>query len=851
MIKATLRGMFGRKLRTILTAVSILLGVAMVAGTFVMTDTIRTAFDTIFKTADKNVSAVIKGKTAVTSNTGTTPPIPAAVLEAARKVDGVRLAEGGIQDTAKILNDRGKEIGGNGPPQLAFSVSRGSPFNPLVLVAGRWPTGGSEVAIDKKTADDEHWAVGRRVEIATKQPKRAFRIVGIAKFGDVDSLGGATMALFDDHTAQQLFNKKGKWDQISLAADAGVSQAELVKRLRAAHLPASVPLEIKTGTQDTKDNASDVSSALSFITYALLAFGGIALFVGAFIIFNTFSITVAQRARELGLMRALGATRRQVLTAVLAEAFVIGVGASLIGLAGGILVGKGMLALFKAFGADLPHTGTAIETRTIVLALVVGIVVTLAAGLMPALRATRVAPVEALREGASLPPGRLHRWVPWIAAAIGALAVLMLAIGLLGDPGSTSSRLALVGFGCFLLFIGVAMLSSKVVKPIVRVVGWPARAWFGMPGRLANENTVRNPGRTATTAAALMIGLALIAFVTIFAEGLKETANAAIRSTITADELISNTSFNGTFTPLVRETVAKVPGVQVTSPLATDNTRIVGKGTHTAWGVDPATIGKGYVFHWVQGDYSLLGQLGANGALVEKTTAHDAHLKVGQTFTMITPKGTRTGLVVRGIYKDQGFLGGYLLPLSTWRAAAGTNEDNFLLVSGSGSPDVLKLRIKAALRDFSGIKVQTKQDIEAENQSNVNGLLILLYVLLAFSVLISIFGIVNTLVLSIFERTREIGLLRAIGTSRWQIRKMITYESVLTSLIGAVLGLVVGIFLAWIMTLALSDLGLQFALPYGQLVVFFVVAAVFGVIAAIFPARRAARLNVLEALAYE
>jgi putative ABC transport system permease protein len=842
--------MLSRKLRTVLTAISILLGVAMVAGTFVMTDTIRNAFDDIFTKANKNTSAVIMGKTAVTSLTGQTPPLPDSVLQAARQVSQVEFAEGNISDTAKILNAKGKQIGGNGPPQLAFSLS--SPrFNPLELTAGTWPASADQVVIDKRTADSQHWRPGSRIRIATKQPTRTFEVSGVARFAGVDSLGGATMAIFTPTAAQQLFDKQGKWDQISLAAKPGVSESQLVAALKDAHLPSDVPLDIKTATQNTKDNVNQIGTVLSFLTYALLAFGAIALFVGAFIIFNTFSITVAQRTRELALMRALGGTRRQVMTAVLSEALVIGVLSSLIGLGAGILLGKGLIALFAAIGIDLPHTGTVIATRTIVVALLVGIVVTLIACLAPASRATRVPPVAAMREGATLPPGRLHRFMPYIAGGIGVLSLAALAYGLLGNPGSTTARLSLVGLGCLALFIAVAMLSGHVVAPIVRAISWPFRRVRGVSGALASENAVRNPGRTATTAAALMIGLALIAFVTIFAQGLKDTANATIHSTLSADAFVSPSNFNGTLAPQVAEATAKVPGVQVVSPVATDNTRIEGHGEHVVHGIDPATLTSGYIMHWVQGGPQTLAQLGANGALLEKDVAKSTHLQPGDTFTMITPRGSHTQMVVRGIYKDSTLLSGYMIPIDTFRKAMGTNTDTYLLVSGSGTPDEVKASLKTGLTEFVGLQIQTRTDLEAQNQKNVNQIVALLYGLLALSVIISIFGIVNTLVLSIFERTREIGLLRAIGTTRWQIRRMIGYESILTAVIGALLGLVLGIFLAWIVTQALSSEGLQFSIPVGQLILFLVFAVLVGIVAAILPARRASRLDVLEALAYE
>ena len=438
MIRATLSGMLSRKLRTVLTAISILLGVAMMSGTFVMTDTIRHAFDSIFTSANKNTSAVIMGKTAVTSLTGQNPPLADSVLQAARKVPDVAVAEGNIQDTAKILDAKGHEIGGNGPPQFGFSLS--SPrFNPLELVNGHWPQTSDQVVIDKKHRRRPPlgpWlADPHRHQAADAHLRRDRR----------RALPGRRLAwavprwpIFDTRNAQQLFDKQGKWDEISLAAKPGVSEAQLVTALKDAHLPSDVPLDIKTATQNTTDNVNMIGTAISFLTYALLAFGAIALFVGAFIIFNTFSITVAQRTRELAMMRALGGTRRQVMAAVLSEAVVIGVVSSLIGLVGGVLLGKGMISLFAALGIDLPHTGTIVATRTIV----VGAARRhrrdgrrlRRAGLARDPRAARRRAARG-RDAAARPPAPLHalhrrRDRPALLAA--------LAYGLLGNPGSTT-----------------------------------------------------------------------------------------------------------------------------------------------------------------------------------------------------------------------------------------------------------------------------------------------------------------------------------------------------------------------------------------------------------------------------
>jgi putative ABC transport system permease protein len=546
-----------------------------------------------------------------------------------------------------------------------------------------------------------------------------------------------------------------------------------------------------------------------------------------------------------------------VLGSVLLEALVVGVAASLIGLALGALLAKGLQALLKSFGIDLPHVGLVFATRTVVVSLLVGVGVTVVAGLVPAIRATRVSPVAALREGpAETTGGSGHRTAiaGIILVAVAAAAVAYGVFGVLGNP-STSTRLLTIAVGSVLLFVAVAMVMPRLVPFVVLIVGWPLRRLFGLTGRLASENAMRNPGRTAVTAAALMIGLGLVAFVTIFAEGLRVSANAAIDKTFTADLVISpSQNSNVGVLPLgVEQRIRKVPGIALVSPVRGENARIQGHGTHEALGVDPATFGRTYRFDWRQGNDATFRTLGPADTVMERDVASATHLHVGDRFSILTPNGGRGTFTLRGIYRDNNYLTGFVIPLSTFTRLFDERQDVAITANVAPGQDVaaVEAAVKRSLTGVPNVSVQTRQQLKQQNQNDVNNLLGLLYALLALSIIISVFGIVNTLVLSIFERTRELGLLRAVGTSRRQVRRMIRYESVITAVLGAILGLLLGIFFAWIFTLGLSDQGLVFAVPIARLLLFLVFAMIVGVLAAIFPARRASRLNVLDALAYE
>ena len=547
MARVALRGLAGRKLRAALTALAIVLGVAMVSGTYVLTDTIDRAFDTIFDRSYAGTDAVVSAageEVSFQGLTAETPGVPAELLDDVRAVESVDSATGSVADesAAKILDREGKAIDTQGAPALGFGIDSSpelSHFNPLNLVAGRWPSAGNEVVIDAATADAEAYDVGDTVRVASLAPVRAFRLVGIAQFAGVNSLGTATFAVFDLPTAQQLFDRKGEFDGISAAAKEGVSPEQLVRDLRAA-LPASV--KVQTGAQQADDDRAEVAEFTSFIRYFLLAFGGIALFVGAFVIFNSLSITVAQRAREFATLRTIGASRRQVLGSVVLEALVVGILASIVGLLLGFALAYGIDALFRTLGFDLPATDMVFATRTILVALLVGIGVTLVAGLFPAIRATRVPPLAAVREGATLPRSRFAPFTPFVSVVVVVLSLGLLAYAMFADDLATGRRLLAIALGTVGLFIGVGLLSPRFVRPLARVVGEPALRLGGAAGSLARGNATRNPGRTAATAAALMIGLALATFVATLADGMKASNRDAIEAQIAADYVVTSQS---------------------------------------------------------------------------------------------------------------------------------------------------------------------------------------------------------------------------------------------------------------------------------------------------------------------
>jgi putative ABC transport system permease protein len=859
LIRVALRGLAGRKLRATLTALAIILGVAMMSGTYVLTDTIDKAFSTIFDESYAETDVVVSGKGADIDFQGlsaTAPPVDESLVEEVRALPDVDWASGGVSDetNTKIIGSDGKAINTQGAPSLGFGIEtdpESQRFNPLNLVEGTWAEGDGEVVIDAGTADREGYDIGDTVAISTIQPKQDFEVVGIAKFGDVDSLGTATFAIFDLQTAQKLLDREGQVDEISVAGVQGTTPEQLISEIQPV-LPDNA--QVRSGTVEAQEDKDEISEFTSFIEYFLLAFAGIALFVGAFVIFNTLSITVAQRTREFATMRTVGASRRQILWSVIVEALTIGIIASVIGLFVGFGLAVGLNELFKALELELPTADMVFATRTIVVSLLVGTIITLVAGLFPAIRATRVPPIAAVREGYTLPHGRFHRFTPHIAVLTIALALFLLGYSMFRDDLDTASRLLSIAGGVLLLFVGIAMISSLLVRPLAAVVGWPARAIGGAAGKLARGNSVRNPGRTAATAAALMIGIALVTFVAVLANGMKASNREAIEDQVIADYVV--TAQDG-FTPFVAaagDSIADSPEAELVANVRSDLGKVGDSSTYVT-GIEPDTILETYRFDWKEGDDSVASGLGENGAIVDANFAEDNDIAVGDTIAVLIPSGETLKQEVMGLYEPPPFyplLGGVSITKDRFDSAFERPRNQFTFVNVPGGPtDATTASLEGAVADFPDAKIQTRGAWIDQQDEDFNQFLIMLYVLLTLSVIVSIFGMVNTLVLSVYERTRELGMLRAVGMTRRQARSMVRHESVITALIGAALGLPLGVFLAALVTRALQEFDVRFSIPWGQLVIFAVVAVIVGILAAIMPARRAAKLNVLRALQYE
>jgi len=851
MIRVALKGLLGRKLRATLTAFAIVLGVAMISGSFVLTDTLGKTFDGIYSESYSASDAVISSEEATNTgdDTSEAPAFPADVLNRVERLPGVRLAQGTIEDQARLVNANGKPTGeaGNGTAMGVDPASDQS-LNPLRLVGGQWPRGDGQIAIDRATAEKHHFELGETVGAFADGPVHRYRISGIVRFGSVDSIGNATITVFDLATAQRLFDKRGKFDLIRVQAKEGVSDAELLRQIRPL---LSATTQVKSAAGQASSDSKDTQAGMNVVKYFLIGFGGIALFVGSFVIANTLAITVAQRMRELATLRTLGASRRQVLGSVVLEAVVVGIIGSILGLMLGLGIAAGLKALLDATGFELPSGGIVFATRTIVVSLAVGTLIALLASLRPALRATRVEPIAAVREGAVMPRSRFARWALPTAAAVIAAAVALFSYGVFADGVEIKARLLALVAGVLLLFVGVAMVASRVVRPLAFLLGTPGARLGGTAGRLARQNAVRNPARTASTAAAVMIGLALITFVAVVGQGFRSSFTSSVNELFVADYAV--TAGNNPLTNEAAQAAAKAPGVEVVSEIRTAKAKRAGKLVSVN-GVD-GNLTSVVDMTWSSGSSSVPAQLGRDGAFIKDRYADDHSLEVGSPLTLTTPTGKTLRLHVNGIFDEP--KGGspfqdVAISKTTFDNSFANHDNEWTLLNVRGGPtDENSARLEQALAAFPNAEIETRDEFKNGQLHNLKRSLNILYLLLGLSVIVSMFGVINTLVLSVFERTREIGMLRAVGMTRRQVRRMVRHESIVTALIGAALGIGVGIFLAGLTSLALSDYGVVFALPYKSLAAIVLVAILAGMLAAILPARRASRLNVLEALQYE
>jgi putative ABC transport system permease protein len=846
--KLALRGIAQRKLRAFVTALAVLLGVAFIAGSYVLTDTINRSFDDIFEEAYAGTDVAISPSTTGRGEEIDLPPFSAEVLNQVREVDGVEQAVGGILSTIRFVDEEGEQLSAAFAPEFVSSVAP-EPFETLTYTDGRPPENASEASIDESTSDREDLAIGDTLRIAGPAGVKGYEITGLQRLGSTSS-GGSSTAQLTLAEAQRLTDKQGEFDGISVEAAEGVSADELARRIDRV-LPAR--LTVETGVQAAERQSQDIKDDLSFFRIVLLVFGGVALLVGSFLIFNTFSITVAQRIRELGMLRTLGATRGQIMRGMVLEAAIIGAIGSVLGVLAGIGFAAALNAVFKSFGIDLPNTGTVIAARTVVLALVVGMAVTFAAALSPALRATRVSPMAALLE-AALPESRTHGRVFTAVAALLTLGgIALTCLGLFGGLESNAAAGA-VGGGAVATLFGVSMFSPRLVRPLASVAGWPIEKVRGITGRLARENAVRKPGRTAVTAAALMIGLAVVVFVTVFAAGISSSIGNAIDRNFQGDVVLQNVDGFSPISAGAAREAAQVDGVRTVSSLSFAGAEYQGDDIRVS-AVDPATVSDVLTLEWEEGSPDTLSGITGDAAVLDDAWATSNDIEVGDQVTVRTPLERELTLTVDGTIKDNAdLLGNVVLSEDTLRREFGSRQPSMTLVAlGEGAnADAVQEQISQRVdRRYPTVETLNQQELKDNQEEQINQLVGFFYVLLALAIVISLLGIVTTLALSIHERTRELGMLRAVGMSRRQVRTLVRYESVITALIGAILGTVLGVVFASLVAVPLADEGFELSYPIGTLLILLVLAALAGVLAAIFPARRAARLDVLRALAYE
>ncbi len=862
MLRITLKSLFARKLRLVLSALAIVLGVGFVAGTLVLTDTMNRTFDNLFADIDKNTSVKVRAQSNLDTSGadqsngvsgGSGKPVPASVLDQVRAVPGVAEAVGTVQGFAVLTRPPAPPAPGQQPAQAEILSNENAPpigvayngstvLSPLKIDSGTPPMGPQDVTVDRGTFDKKNLQLGQNLAVATQTGITDVRLVGTFRFGTSNNLAGATLVAFTPETAQRLMLAPGQYTDITVAAAPGVSQTELRDRIVQV-LPSG--LEALTGREIIKENADNLAKGLGAFSQFLRIFGYISLFVGAFIISNTFRMLIGQRTRELALLRAVGASKRQVRRSVIIEALAVGLVGSTLGLAFGFAVAILLKGLLGAFGLDLPAGGVVFEPRTVIVAYLIGTITTVVAAFFPSRRAAKVPPVAAMRDVELSPSGGLR------GRSLGGGATLVAGVALiiLGLNTSGSKALGIVGLGAALVFIGVAVLSPLISRPVLRVIGAPFAALGGTVGRMSQENARRSPRRTSSTAAALMIGLALVSAFSVFGTSIKTSIKDLFGESLKADFIITGGSFNQQpFSPALADQLRTLPDVAAVSQLRFATVDIDGKkkniqAENSEGLTDVLNLQK------AQGNLDLSG----NNILVSKKVLQDENWEVGQTLTLRWAETGDKPFRIAGTYEQNQLAGDYLVPLSAYDANVTQKLDSIVLVKAtdSASLPMLRQQVTQALVPYPNLDVRDQKEFVADNAKQINSILSLVTALLTFAIIIATFGIINTLLLSVVERTREIGLLRAVGLQRRQTRVMIRLEAIMIAIYGGVLGLAVGSFFGWALVHAFtkeSEFG-SFHYPYIQLIVFLIVSAILGTLAAIIPAWRASRINVLQAIA--
>jgi len=843
-IRTALKSLLGRKLRLLMSTFAIVLGVAFVAGSLVFSDTLSRSFTALFASTVGDV--VVRPESSQTVNGQPSAlTVPADLREQLEQVAGAARADGNVNAFGVyVVGDDGKVVGGLGPPAIGsnWTDAPSAGGEGLAIIEGEAPADRDQVMLDSRTAERAGYEIGDVVPLLTPrgETRLAPTLVGIAGFPEGGSLNGATLAIFDTVTAQDLFLDGDEvFSDLWVTAEQGVSQEELAERVSAV-LPEGI--EAVTGDQAAEESASQLLEAISFLTTFLLIFAGISLVVGAFLIVNTFSILVAQRSRELALLRALGASRRQVTWSVQIEALVLGLLGSTLGLGLGVLLAMLLRFIFGFVGLDLSGQALVFGPRTVLASYAVGVVVTMAAALLPAMRTARISPMQAMRDDIALPETSLRRRFLGGLALIGA-GLVSLAIGLFSNLPHGGWQ---TGGGILAILLGVAAASPVISRPFLgatRVVY--ARA-FGTVGQLAGQNSLRNPRRTTATASALMIGLALACTMAIIGASAKASVDKSVEDNFVGDYIVSNV-FGGEFNASIADEMAAIDGVESVIRQRYQFLEIAQDEEGVA-ATDPATIG-GLELQMVEGDVT---DLADERVLIQASYAEDEGLEVGDTVDVTVPAGERKWQIA-GMYDDNPVVFfPFVTTLTTLEDAGFEPADNMLIITAEASADNLQAELDATIADLPIVTVKDQAAFAEEQREPIDQFVLIIFALLGLALVIAVLGIVNTLALSVIERTREVGLLRAIGLSRRQLRGMITLESVVISVLGALLGVLLGIFFGVALMFAVRDEGLEvISVPFGQLAAFLLLSLVIGVLAAVLPARRAARLDVLRAIATE
>jgi putative ABC transport system permease protein len=844
-----LKSLWARKARAFATTFAVIVGVAFVAGSYVLTDTIFAAFDEIFGESLKGTSVVVSAENPVKQENGEIPTIPASLLPRVQRTPGVRLAAGAIFTPGGFFDAGGNKIGNKFAPKF---ISSGLPdgLESLTYVDGHQPRGPTEASLDKAAAEASGLKLGEEIRLIGQGSARSFELVGFTRLGGA-SFGGASIAQVTLPVAQRLTHKVGRFDQISVAADKGASATTLKRRI-AREMPAGIRVE--TAQERSDRSSEEIREGLSFLRIFLLVFAFIAILVGSFLIFNTFSITVAQRVSEFGLLRTLGASRRQILADVVAEAVAVGLLGAVLGIGGGFLVAMLLNALLEAFEVDLPTTSLVMETRTVVVSLLVGVVVTVLSALVPAVRSTRVPPLAALR---AAPPvsSRRRRLLGAVASLlVGVAGLAMVLIGLFGNaPAGTAA--GLIGGGAVAMVFAVSLFSPRLVGPLATVAGWPLERLRRLLGRLARENAQRNPGRTAVTAAALMIGLTVVAFVTVFAAGLKSSVAQVVDENFAGGLVIQNSDGFSPIPAGAARAAREVPGVSAVATIRAEQAKLLPGGGGVRVSAPSRDVERTVEIEWKRGGPSALRRLRDGQAIVSEGFASDHGLALGDRFRLLSQTRRRPSFEVVGEFASKlNVFGSVLIDQAAMARDFGQTQDtvDFVqLAPGADRAQVQAILTKGVEAAFPVAEVLNQQELKESREEQVDQLVNLVYALLLLAIVVSLFGIANTLALSIHERRRELGMLRAIGMSRRQVRTMIRYEAVITALIGAILGMALGLVFAALIAQPLKDEGFTLSYPVGSLVFLLLLAGLAGVVAAIPPARRASRLDVLDSLQYE